>query len=77
MKEYWEHIIKKFISFAVSLKVYILTATTVLLIIDKINEQTWSTVIIAIALGRIAVQGIATYGEKKPLDKASKSDTLD
>lgn len=61
---FFRKILQKALSLFVSLKVHILTVTTVLLVVDKISETTWATVTMSIALGRIVVQGIAINKNK-------------
>jgi hypothetical protein len=48
----------KFFSLLVSLKVMLLTLTTILLLDGKITESSWTKVIIALAAARIAVQTV-------------------
>lgn len=68
----------KFISFFVSLKVYLLALTTVLLCKSIISETTWSTVILSIALSRVAIQGIsAVKASAYPKDFPKKLDNSD
>lgn len=56
--QFWRNYIKKLISFTVSLKIYMLSITTYLLLIGKISDTVWSTVFLGIALGRIVEKKI-------------------
>lgn len=52
---------EKFLSMLVSFKVYTCVASTILLCYDKINEQTWSTIIVALVAGRVVTQSVSKY----------------
>lgn len=65
-KKFWRSLLEKALSFLVSLKIYILGLATYLLWIGKIDASTWSTVIIAVALGRVVVQGVIAASTKQP-----------
>lgn len=52
---------KKFLSMFVSFKVYLCVTATVLLCVGKITGEIWSTVILGLAIGRVAAQGMATF----------------
>lgn len=54
----------KIVSLFVSVKVHILTVTTLLLLFDEIGQGTWERVIIAIALGNIVISSVEVYKDK-------------
>lgn len=67
---FWQNYIKKLLSFTISLKIYMLSITTYLLLINKISDTVWSTVFLGIALGRVVEKKI--YSDQK--DKEDDSD---
>jgi hypothetical protein len=69
--QYKQRLMDKLVSLFVSFKVHLCALATVLLFLGKINEQTWSTVVLGIALGRVMIQGVATYKNIK-LDETER-----
>lgn len=62
-KPFWQKYLKKLFSLTISLKIYMLSLTTYLLMIGKIGEGVWSTVFLGIALGRIVEKKIYADNE--------------
>jgi len=60
-KDFWAAFVRKAISFTISLKMIILLGATTLLLTEYISESIWRDVIVAIALGRVIVQGVYEY----------------
>lgn len=71
---FWQNYIKKLLSFTVSLKIYMLSITTYLLLIGKISDTVWSTVFLGIALGRIVEKKI--YSDKHVEEDSDMPNTI-
>lgn len=65
---FYRAVLKKFISFFVSLKVHILTVATYFLWIGKITPSDWKQIILGIAAANVAVKGVSIVKDQfKPI----------
>lgn len=67
--DFWRNYIKKAFSFSVSFKVHIVIIATFLLLFNKISDTVWSSTIVAIALGRVVIEGIYLNNQHKNKEK--------
>lgn len=60
---------KKLLTLLTSFKTWLVVISSFLLWFKKIDGFTWSSVVIAVSVGRVALEGIALHKKPKDIDE--------
>ena len=67
-EDFWKNFLKKFFSFFVSFKFYVVSVSTILLLEGFLSSKEWATTVVSITLGRVVIETVSAYKDNSRIN---------